>query len=243
MKNLKQNALLPLAIAAGIFVAGSAQAEEPQTTYDAPVSISINLGYHTQMDMAEQDVFIERETGSGEVYRVTKADQDWSAPLYRAADVIEHNPFDGSDVGPYPKGKALGLTLGDWYSAEGKGSYTCVDGRGEIDLEFNNLVSDGVYTIWHAFVAMPPTTPFIGTYDLPIGARDGSESVFFANNDGKAQFTRSFAPCLQMTGEHLAGMLALNWHSDSKTYGVLPGAFATDAHIQLFTLLPKRTGL
>ena len=46
-----------------------------------------------------------------------------------------------------------------------------------------------------------------------------------------------------MTGEHLAGMLALNWHSDGKTYGTLPGEFATDAHIQLFTILPKRTGL
>ena len=40
---------------------------EEAVSYDAPVSISINLSYHTEMDMAEQDVFIEREPGSGEV--------------------------------------------------------------------------------------------------------------------------------------------------------------------------------
>ena len=38
-------------------------------------------------------------------------------------------------------------------------------------------------------------------------------------------------------------MLAINYHSDGKTYGPLPGAFGLNAHIPLFVMLPKREGL
>jgi hypothetical protein len=196
--------------------------------YDAPVSMTLNFAFHTEMDMAEQDAFIEREPGSGEIWRVTKADQDWNAPLYRAARPIEHNPFDGNAIGPFEKGEPLNMTLGEWFGASGQGTYSCDNGKGHIDVEFTSLAPNGVYTMWHAFMAMPPTTPFIGTFDLPMGARDGSQSVFTADEAGNAHFVRD---------------LAVNWHSDTKTYGALPGEFGENAHIQLFTLLPKRTGL
>jgi hypothetical protein len=211
--------------------------------YDTPVSLDLNFVYHVDMDMHEQDVFIEREPGSGQVWRATKADQDWNAPLYRVATAVEHAPFDPEAVGPYPKGEALGLTLGEWYAGRGKGSYSCKDGQGHIDVEFTKLVEDGVYTMWHWFVSMPPTTPFIGTYDLPMGARDGSQSVFRTDGEGNARFVRDFTPCLQMSGEHLAGALAVTLHSDGKTWGPLPGEFSTDSHVQMFLLLPKRSGL
>ncbi|MCP4306595.1 MAG: hypothetical protein GY788_17340, partial [bacterium] len=100
------------------------------------------------------------------------------------------------------------------------------------------LMPEGVYTLWHFFMAMPTTDPFIGTFDLPVGARDGSDSVFQADAKGGARFQKTIAPCLQMSGEHLASGLAVAYHSDGSTYGPLPGEFATDTHIQLFMLLP-----
>ena len=231
----------------------TAMIEEPTLTeieaaaatsqFDAPVSLELNFVYHVDADMHEQDVFIERESGSGEVWRVTKADRDMSAPLYRAAEPVEHAPFEPEKMGPFPKGDALGITMGEWFAGRGEGTYTCVDGEGSIEVDFTNMVPNSAYTMWHFFVAMPPTTPFIGTYDLPIGARDGSQSVFRTDADGNASFRRVFKPCLQMTGEHLAGALAVTWHSDGKTYGVLPGEFATDSHVQLFLLLPQRSGI
>ena len=217
--------------------------EEPQDSYDAPVSLDLNFIYHVDADMHEQDVFIEREPGSNEVWRVTKADNDMRAPLYRAAVPVEHAPFDPENMGPFPKGDALGITLGEWFAGQGQGTYTCNDGQGVIDVRFTNLVPNSAYTMWHFFVAMPPTTPFIGTYDLPIGTRDGAQSVFRSDEQGNAHFQREFKPCLQMTGEHLAGALAVTWHSDGKTYGVLPGEFATDSHVQMFLMLPKRSGI
>ena len=58
---------------------------------------------------------------------------------------------------------------------------------------------EGVYTLWHAFMAIPPPVPFTGTLDLPLGARDGSESAFTADEKGKATFKHTFSPCLQMS--------------------------------------------
>lgn len=95
--------------------------------------------------------------------------------------------------------------------------------------------------MWHFFMASPQTDPFIGTFDLPLGARDGAQSVFASGPDGSIDFTREFELCLQMSGEQLAAGLAVAWHSDGKTYGPLPGDFATRSHIQLFTVLPTAT--
>lgn len=225
--------------------AGSAEqpSAEAPTSYDAAENMTLSFIFHIDDGMAEQDVFYEKVPGSGEVFRPTAATRDMDAPLYAPRIEVKHNFLDTTDTGPYPKGRALGLTLGEWFAAKGGGTYTCEDGVGTVDFTFENLVPNGVYTMWHDFMVWPPTEPFIGTYDLPFGARDGSENVFVAAEDGSAEFQRTISPCLQLTGEHLAADLAIAWHSDGKTYGPLPGAFSTVTHVQMYVALPKRTGL
>lgn len=213
------------------------------TQHDAPVAFEVSFKYHVEDDLAEQDVFIEKVPGSGEVWRPTAAERNLDAPLYAASQPLPHAPFDADGNGPFEKGAPLDLTLREWYGASGEGVYTCENGQGHLKVEFSGLIPDGVYTLWHYFVAWPPTEPFIGTYDLPVGSRDGAQSVFVTNAKGDAVYDQSFAPCLQLTGEHLAAGLALNWHSDGKTYGVEPGDFAENAHIQLYSGLPARSGL
>jgi hypothetical protein len=193
--------------------------------------------------LPEQDVYIERVPGSGEVYRVTAGDHDMNAPLYKTAVETPHNPFDPAVIGPHPRGEALGMTLGEWLRHSGKGSYSCEAGVGTLDLAFSGLVPNGVYTMWHAFMALPPPVPFTGTLDLPLGARDGSESVFTADANGKAKFKHTFQPCLQMSDTWTSSMLAINYHSDGKTYGGHPGQFGYNAHIPLFVMLPLRDGI
>ena len=198
---------------------------------------------HLDANMPEQDVYIERKPGSGEIYRVTKGDNDMNAPLFGTAEEVKHDPFDPKAIGPHAKGKALGMTLGQWLRHKGTGTYTYKKGAGYLDLEFSGLVPNGVYTMWHAFIALPPTEPFSGTLDLPLGARDGSESVFVADANGKAKFVHSFKPGLQMSDVWTTAMLAINYHSDGKTYGGLPGKFGLNAHVPLFVMLPPRQGL
>ena len=206
---------------------------------------SIDLAFinHLDAQLIEQDVYVEREPGSGDVYRVTTGFHDMNAPVYTTAVKVPHDPFDMSKLGPYPRGKALEMTMGDWLRAQGTGRYTCTDGVGTLDTSFTNLVPKGVYTMWHAFIALPPTEPFSGTLDLPLGARDGSESSFVADADGNASFVHTFRPCLEMSDVWTTSMLAINYHSDGKTYGAYPGDFGLNAHIPLFVMLPPREGI
>ena len=202
-----------------------------------PVSHEIVFVDHIGAGMPEQDVYIEGPSGE-EVFRPGASESDLSAPLYAAANSIPHNPADPNAVGPYPKGAPLDMTLGDWLGAEGAGTYVCDDNGSHLRVEFTGLVPQGEYTIWHFFMSAKPTETFLGTYDLPIGNVDGSQSVFKADADGNGVFDQTFENCLQLSGEQLAAGLALNWHSDGKTYGVLPGDFGLNAHIQLFAVLP-----
>lgn len=246
MKTILLSGAASLALSTAIFAdTTSTTPETPivKAAYDAPESMTLNFIFHIDDGMAEQDVFYEKVPGSGEVFRPTAATRDMDAPLFAPAEEVKHNFLDTTDTGPYPKGRPLGMTLGDWFAAKGGGTYTCENGVGTVDFRFENLVPNGVYTMWHDFMVWPPTDPFIGTYDLPFGARDGSENVITAQANGSARFHRTVSPCLQLTGEHLIADLALAWHSDGKTYGPLPGVFSTATHVQIYVTLPERTGL
>lgn len=206
---------------------------------------SIDIAFITHLDagLPEQDVYIERVQASGQVYRVTNSDHNMNASLYATAEKVNHNPFDLSTVGPHSKGQPLGMTLGQWLRHSGKGTYSYRNGTGYLQLSFTGLVPNGVYTMWHAFMPSSPPVPFGGTLDLPLGASDGSESVFTADSEGNARFTHSFKPGLQMSDVWTTAMLAINYHSDGRTYGGDPGEFGKNAHIPIFTMLPKREGL
>ena len=231
----------------GTLAMGGAQnaADEAPAVAGPDSVVTLELAFITHLDanLPEQDAYIEREPGSGEVWRVTVGDNDMSAQLYRTATPTKHDPFNEDALGPHVRGEALGITLGEWLAQRGTGRYTCSNGEANLDLSFTGLVANGVYTIWHAFMAMPPTTPFSGTLDLPLGARDGSESVFRANADGTGRFQRTFSPCLQMSDVWTTAMLALNYHSDGNTWQAHPGEFGYNAHIPLFLMLPNREGI
>jgi hypothetical protein len=251
MKEMRKQLQISAIIASTIVATSVTATTISEDPADAPAAaniqrtVSIDLAFITHLDeqLPEQDVFIERIPGSSKVFRPTVGDNDMSAPLYKTAAPVPHNPFDPNAVGPHQKGAPVGMTLGQWLRHRGTGTYTCANGEGVLKTEFTGLVPNGVYTMWHAFIALPPTEPFSGTLDLPLGARDGSESVFVADGDGTARFNHSFKPCLQMSDVWTTSMLAINWHSDGKTYGAYPGEFGYNAHIPLFVMLPKRDGI
>ena len=241
--HLAGRAIPALAVSLFLASAGTVAGQSTPAHVDTEI-VSIDLAFMTHLDMnlPEQDVYIEREPGSGDVWRVTKGDNDMSAPLFATSVPVKHDPFNPDALGPHPKGRPLGLTLGDWLDHKGRGTYSCNAGTGSLAVSFSGLVPNGVYTMWHAFMAMPPTTPFSGTLDLPLGARDGSESVFLADAVGRAEFVHQFKPCLEMSDSWTSSMLAINYHSDGNTYRAHPGEFGLNAHIPMFMILPSREG-
>lgn len=207
----------------------------------ATMTVKLQFVNHLQAKLPEQDVFIVRTAGSGQVYRVTAADKDRNAILYAAAQPVRHNPFSSKANGPYKQGRSLGITLSQWLDASGSGNYSCANGTGTVRASFKNLVPRALYTMWYFFLPTPPTQPFTGTLDLPLGARDGSQNSFHADSAGSAVFRATFKPCLQLSSEQLASGLAIAWHSDGKAYGSDAGPFGYRSHVQLFLLLPPAT--
>lgn len=194
---------------------------------------------HLIYDLVEQHVYVERKAGSEVVHRVTPIELQRyiDKPIYAAAESVINAPFDHGEVGPYAKGQELGMTLGAWLAGTGTATYTCEDDIGTLDSTFEGLVPDGLYTMWYFIAARPPTVPF-ASVDMPLGERDGSQSVFNADADGRAAYKVVFSPCLQLSGRQLDAGLAIAYHSDGKVYGGYPGPLSTVSHVQAFAVFP-----
>ncbi len=225
------------AYTSAILIAGAAGVVQAE-----PVSLEFQLVDHIRAEMIEQDVYVERPAGSGEVYRVTVDDVDAfrDAPVFTTANAVHHDPANAAANGPYEKGHALGFTLDEWLNANGTVRYSCDEGTGSVDATFEQLVPNGVYTMWSFYLPTPFAEPFV-TSDLPMGKRDGSESVFVADASGEAPYPVTFQPCLQGSADQLAAGIAIAYHSDGKTYGPNPGEFGNKSHVHLFTLLPPQS--
>jgi hypothetical protein len=214
-------------------IAGAAVAQE-----SAPVTV--RFMNHLQAGLNEIDVFTVDESDGTQVRRPTQATKsvDVNREIYASAHSVAHNPFDADAVGPFPRGRSLGMTLRQWLDAKGSATVSCIGGVGKVSAQFSKLVPNAVYTMWYAFVPNPPTKPFTGALDLPLGARDGSQTRFNSDAAGNARFSASFKPCLQASSEQLLAMLAIAWHSDRATYGSSAGSFGHNSHVQIFAPLP-----
>lgn len=206
-----------------------------------PMTVTLKFVTFSQAKMNEQDIFVEKAASSGQVYRVTPEDTNMGAWLFATAKPQDHNPADAKAIGPFQKGRALGITLGQWLGATGNGTYTCNSGEGTVQASFAKLVSNGLYTMWNVFAPAPPAQPF-RVLELPLGARDGTQNTFRADAQGNASFAATFKPCLQLTGDHLVSMLAIAWHSDGKTYAGDAGPFGMTSHVQMLVRLPRAEG-
>ena len=199
----------------------------------------IDLKWNTLfgMGLPEQFVFLMNEDGT--VYRATP-DAPMAAlenPLYTmaAAEEFVFDPFQLSDnpLGPFEAGEPLGMTMRDYLAARGSGTYTLDGEMATVDLSFDRLVPNGVYTLWCSTLTIPPDFSIV---DRPCGAEDGSENLFFADEHGEMQVSMSF-PALDFPTETTRSVIALAWHSDGETYGDHPGDFGAVTFVPLRALL------
>ncbi|MCB0213068.1 MAG: WD40 repeat domain-containing protein, partial [Anaerolineae bacterium] len=181
-----------------------------------------------------QDVFIE--AGDGQIVRPQEmSDATLAQPLYRATKRIEpdflEEPFE---VGPFAKGEPHGFTLAEWLAATGQGTYTVTGNQAVLDLTFENLRPNGIYTLWCSEVHLPPHTNII---DRPCGAPDGSDNRVPVDEQGYGEITLDMA-AFPPSSEDTVYSISLAYHSDGQTYGTHPGEFGYNLHVQLFYELP-----
>lgn len=187
---------------------------------------------HIVAGMPEPDVLIENDIG--EVMRIP-VDAPISAigqPVYASTTGADHDMFmlGENPLGPYIMGEPLGMTLGEWLSASGSGSFTVVEDIAIVEATLTNMVPNGVYTVWCSRVFVPPDFTI---ENKPCGASDGSENVVVADEGGNLAFSiETFV--LDLTDNNGISLIALAYHSDGKTYGADPGTFGYNSHVQVF---------
>ena len=236
--NVLKGALFAIALACMSFTS---------TPTDPPTAQSFKLTFvdHLKAGMIEQDIFVEKVKGSGQVYRILPNEREkyLDYPVYATKDAQKHDPFFEENAGPFAKGASMDMTLRDWLTAKGEATCSCEEGWGVYDASFSGLIPNATYTMWHFFMAKPPTYPFPGTLDVPLGNRDGTQSVFITDDQGNGQMQVRFENCLQLTDSQLMSGVAIALHSDGKTYGFSPGPFGLYTHVQLFAVLPAAEDL
>lgn len=206
------------------------------------VTMDVKFGNHIQMGLPEQDVYVEDDKNPAQVLRVEgdaekKLDPTLMAKsVFAAGAAVEHDPFKvgANPLGPFQKGKSLGFTLEQWLAGSGNGTYTVDGENAQLNLTFQNLVPNGVYTVWCSRLTLPPNVAIV---DKPCGDASGSENSFTADASGNATFSLKMK-ALEASTKETVSVLALAYHSDGKTYGVDPGQFGLYSHVQLAFLLP-----
>jgi len=191
---------------------------------------------HVQMGMTEQDVYVEIEGGMVRRIHAEEAAAFGDAPLYTTAVAVPHDPFglDPSLNDPFAKGEAMGVTMDEWLAASGSGTYTVFGEQTELELTFDNLVPNGVYTLWCATISVPPAYRIV---DIACGNPYGTDNTVIADAQGHAHVRLMTTTMPDATDTYLPAV-AMAYHSDGMTYGEYPGDFGLNSHVQILAFVP-----
>ena len=187
---------------------------------------------HIIAGMPEPDVLIENEAGELMRIPIDAPISVLGQSLYASTTGADHDMFMLGDnpLGPYDMGEPLGMTLGEWLSASGNGSYSIEGDRALVEGNLKNLVPNGVYTVWCSRVFLPPDFNIV---NKPCGDDDGNENVVTADDQGNLTFSiETFI--LDQTNDEAISLIALAYHSDGQTWGFDPGIFGLNSHVQVF---------
>ena len=108
--------------------------------------------------------FVLNDTTPDLVYRVelnqTKDPVNLEKTAYATTEETPPDPYKvmPNALGPFPKGRDLGFTLGEWIAATGEGTYIEEGEDATIDVTFKKLVPGGTYTIWAMLITMERIT-------------------------------------------------------------------------------------
>lgn len=190
---------------------------------------------HLQAGLIEQDVYVQNEEGQAVRLDNTAPISTLYQPVVGTKAAQSHDPyglFEGV-YGPFESGEDLGFTLAEWLQASATGTYTVTGDRALLVITAEDLVPNGVYTVWCTRLIPPPDFRFI---DLPCGAADSTENVFVASEDGSYTYVLELDPLDPATPENIP-LVALAYQSDGKTYGERPGDFGMNSHVQIFAMI------
>ena len=187
------------------------------------------------MAMPMQWIYVS--SGEDEIIRLEEIDEEkLDMPIYSSKDLVPTDLQAPFEIGPFPKGEPLGLTLREYVAAGGRGTYTLQGRRALVDLTFYNLIPNGVYTLWCVMYTTIPAPETL--LEAPCGAPDGSENIFIADSEGNGRISLEMDAFPPSTPEGIYEF-AIAYHSDGQTHGEVVGEYGKNVHIQLlYDFLP-----
>ena len=220
-------------------VAAAAATWTPVAATPTPEPIEIDFmvmeSANVQMGMPVQHVYVSADDDTI-VRPVDLSPEIMELPLFRSTEFVSDTLEAPYDLGPFPKGDPLGFTLGEWTSASGHGTYTLIGDRALVDLEFEGLVPNGVYTLWCVKLQLVPV--FAVLDELPCGEPNGSTNKIAVDENGHGTITVEI-DAFPLSTEAATYELGVAYHSDGKTYGAHPGEYGKNLHAHLiYDFLP-----
>ncbi len=195
----------------------------------------------SQMKIPEQDVFFEDPGNTSILVRPGETDvsdeRKRSLPLFASSGEVARDPYQAGEhaLGPFPKGRPLGITLSVWLGATGTGTYRTDETRSELSLVFEKLVPEAVYTVWCSRVGMPPNHSIA---HIPCGEPGAGTNRFVTHKDGSGTIYIRLPGPLEASTKETATVVALLYHSDTRSAGSLEGQIGKTGHQQLVWFLP-----
>lgn len=157
----------------------------------------------------------------------------WLVPISEA----EAGNCDVGNIFPVTAPDAHHITLGEWSTAAGSVTITCLHGGGtQFDFSFTGLVPDGVFTVWHfmvtgggALASHPPAD----INNVFTADATGSADFSTVGTEGAMTFFGSAPSCqlpVPFQGQVADGVtMVILYHTDDMTWGVGPGPEHTGA--------------
>ena len=126
---------------------------------------------------------------------------------------------------PFPPTKSEPTTpirLGGWLSTRGNMTIKCRDnGPAWVRISFENLIPNGIYTMWGLWGTTAPGAPGPSLVPVPFG---GVPNAFVPGRGGRAVFTRRLPACPMDTTPDGSVLFFVStaYHSDGSLYGATP---------------------
>ena len=188
------------------------------------------------MGLPTQWVFVS--ANDDEIVRLENIDEEvLDTPIFASSIKIPTDLQEPFDLGPFPKGDPLGMTLREYTVAGGRGTYMLEGNRALLDFTFYNLIPNGVYTLWCVEYTIIPSPTVLK--EVPCGAPDGSENTFIADEEGNGNIYLEM-DALPISTNAIIQEIAVAYHSDGLTHGESVGEFGKNAHIQLLYDFPPQ---
>lgn len=194
---------------------------------------------YTQMRLPEQDVFIESAVSPGNVVRFKADDaatavgkQLFALAAPRADDILNMNQ---NQMGPFAKGKSLGLTVGEWIAASGSGTYDDTSEKPSFSLTFRNLIPNALYTVWCSRLTLPMGTT---TGSRPCGPMDWTNDTFRTDGEGNGTVYTPLPLPFPASTDREVTVISIVYESDGQTHQNT-NDFGVRSHTQLTYFLPS----